>query len=265
MRTGPPISLLGVAAALVGCGGQSQHDQVAAYVRAVNRVQTDAGPALQRATRMYARFAKGRLADARAIAELASAQDVIVRARARVAALQPPAVARSLAARILRVYDLTGQIAQETTQLAAYLPRARVVTAALQRRTLALRKRLGATADPAGQNAALRHYARAVDGLRQRLSGLLAPPILAATQHSQLSRLRDSARLARRLGEAAAARDGAAVTRLLGRFGRATAGTAAGSRLTHQEIRSYSARLNLLERAIADVNRDEEALQRQVR
>ena len=99
---------LAVAALVVsGCGGSpSERERVTAYLDDAGGVQARWSRALETANRAYADFAAGRLKGDAAVQRMTKARDDVQALRDALATLTPPAEARPLHAKMLRVFDL---------------------------------------------------------------------------------------------------------------------------------------------------------------
>ena len=255
-------ALVLAAAAASGCGGGGEKDDVNDYIREANGVQREAGPDLRRANRAYRAFSQGKIEDAKALLETRRAEQALRDARADLARLEPPPAARELHSRLLRVFDLNADFAQETTLLAAYVPAAAEVLAPLQPITARLQRRLRAAGQPRAQAAALRGYRQAVNRQLTRLRRLDPPPILAETDQTQKNRLQAAGLLAARLEDAVLDRDARRVARLLLRFRRIGAGQTSG--LSEAELTAYNARYRRITDAAIALERERQRLVREV-
>jgi hypothetical protein len=251
-----------IALLVAGCGGKSERDQVRAYVDQANAIERQSAPALQKANVAYAAFSRGQLKGADAAAAFATSEATLRSIRGRVAALDPPAKARTLHATLLRSLDANLELAGESTALARYTPAARAVATKLTSAASRLRAKLRTAKTPAAQAAALKTYAASLGAAGARLRALTPPPILASSQKAQLARLDDVRALAGKLRTAIAARDSVKVAKLLIRFRRAGSGGPSAASLSRKALQAYDKRYADVARAGQAVRREEAALER---
>jgi hypothetical protein len=254
------------AATLAGCGGANPGDRAAvdAYVRDANAVQRRLEPEYKRANDAYAAFSRGKAPAARSAADLVRAREAIETGRDRLARLRPPAVARTLHDRLLRLMDLNAALAAETADLATYQQGAPRALRPLRRVDRRLRAALGASTLSTEQAAALAGFVRGLGRVITRLDRLAPPPIVRPGHESQLRRLRTTRSLAERLRVALLAQDSPAVTRLLARF-RSAGGTPSSSAAGASVIRQYNRRFRRINTAFQAVSREEIRLNRSLR
>ena len=260
MRRLVVLLAVGVAALASACGDDSERDEVERYIAAANGVQERYAPRFAEANKAYAAFAKGDLDEVRADIDLTAAEQSLRDARARVAALDPPAAALPMHRRLLRVYEANAEFAAESTKLARYLPSARGAMKPLPGIGRRLRTRLQAADGPAAQAAAFRKYARGVYGTYSALRRLDPPPVLVPTHRAQLSRLFRSDRLADALESAARERDSKRIARLLLRF-RRLADQTTSSKLAEQALDGYRDRYQKVIATVGDLRREQQHLQ----
>lgn len=262
MRSIPVGLWLLVAALVFGACGDGGRDRVERYIEEANRIQQRADPAFQRANEAYVRFSQRELAPAVATRDLARAERAIRATRARIAALTPPAEARLLHRRLLRVFDANAAMAAETTQLARYLPRAQQAVAPLEAISARLRRRLADASAPAAQGRALRRYESELGRLIGRLRALEPPPVLQPTHEAQLARLQSARDLAKQLRRALAAQDGRRVARLLLRFRKVDQAGRRAESVTARAIRAYGRRYRELTAVAQAAQRERTRLER---
>jgi hypothetical protein len=230
---------------LAGCGGKSDRDRVAAYLRQANDVQRRAAPRFERANQAYLDFSKGKLGPADARSALASAERSIRDTREDLAAVKPPAPARRLHKLLLAVLDADADFARESTLLAGYVPRSTAAVKPLPRLTKALRLGLRRKT-PEAQARALGAYAGGIDDVVGHLTPLHPPPVLFDRHGDEIRRLRSVASLSRRLRAALRERDSKGVAALLRRFRTVNAGDGGGSAFTGAAVDAYNKRYRQL-------------------
>lgn len=256
--------LLALAAALGGCGGSGDdaRERVEAFVDRANTVQARYAPQFERANEAYTSFVRGGLGDAAAARDLGAAQEAIREARADVAALEPPAEARTLHDRLLRFLDVNLDLARQTTRMAVYRPGAEDALAPLDRVNRRLDDRLAGAADAPEQARALGRFERSLEEILGALRGLRPPAVLRPTHADQIRRLAATRSLAGRLRRALLDEDAAEVARLIERF-RSNARDRGGRRkLAAAAVRRYDERYQQLTEAYADVQREQARLDR---
>jgi hypothetical protein len=179
---------LAAVALLAGCGDE-ERDRVERYIERANAIQQRFAAQFRYADEAYAQFAQGELDAETAEIRLTAAEAALRDARAQLARVEPPADARRLHRRLLRVFEMNADFAAESTALARYLPAARKVLERVGRDGESLSTRLRAAETPAGQSEALARYARAADRRYDALYALDPPPVLEPTHRDQLLRL----------------------------------------------------------------------------
>ena len=253
------VALVALAAA-TGCGGDDERDRVEQYIERANTIQREAAGSVAAANDAYAKFANSELSAVRADIDLTTAANDIRATRERLAELQPPSVAQALHRRLLEVYELNAEFAEESTTLARYLPAARAALRPLEGIGRRLRSRLEKAKTPAAQTDALDKYVRGTYGQYAVLRRLDPPPVLVASHRAQLQRLFDTARLAEALRAATRARNSRQVARLLVRFRRANR-QARPARLNRDAVRAYNERYRSIDVAVAAMQREQTRLQ----
>ena len=264
------LMLMIPAASLAACGGAKKPadtpaSQVRAYLRQVNANQVEARPAFKRADKAYAAFAKGKLKPADAVARLRRS-DIDVRAvRDHLAALQPPAPAQTLAAKMRAYYARVLDFTRELAVLAAYQQSAAIELRGVPRYNRELSRHLKTAKTPARQAALLGRFARQVGHVVDGLQALDVPSVLRVSHGDQVRRLRSTQSLSLRLRSALLARDSVKVGRLLERFQNGATGRQPRTKLARAAIQAYNDRYHALNRAYADVFREYRRLNRAVR
>lgn len=252
---------LAAAAGVTGCGGgDSQRDALRAYIEKVNDVQRDGAPGVQAANQAYAQFSQGKLVGAAAVRALTVAHDDLRASRDRLAALSAPPAARTLRQRLLRLLDADVGLADEASQLAAYVPAASAATAPLARAGQRLGDELAGATSSRTQEQALAQYGRSLARAEARVRRLEPPPVLVPDYRSQLLRLNTTRSLAKRLRTAIADRDAALVARLLLRFQAVNDTTRADVGVQRAAVKAYRSRVQTLNADTAAVQREVERL-----
>lgn len=253
-----------VAVALAGCGGatSSPRDQVTAYVEDANAVQQEYAPAFEEANLAYRDFASQALGGREAVRELAAARGAVTEARAAVAELEAPAEARVLHSRLVRLFDMNVEFADQTALLAEYQTASARALGGLGEADRRLRRDLRGEPDPDRQAAALARYARGVSRSIERLEGLDVPQVLGPSHADQVRSLSRTRRLATELEAALRAQDAEDVARLLKAFRTRGKPSRARKLLARQAIRGYNRRYKQLSDAYADVSRAHAELER---
>jgi hypothetical protein len=241
--------------------GASDRDAVAAYIDDVNHAQLDLQPQLRRIDTTYRRFRLDPKTLAAQQEDLAGAETVIRRVRARVAALDPPAKARRMHESILHALDLEASFAHEIAEMAQALPRYvhenDLLTPALTR----ARDDLKNAKTPARQDRALAGYASVLRTTAHRLEQIDAPPILETTIDARAARLQTTAGVMDRLRRAVKQGNRAEASQL----NRYLALTSRASEVTQAQrdaVIAYNRRLRAISLARAAVERERQRLDR---
>jgi hypothetical protein len=261
MRSVFAVVLAAVAMLVCGCGGDTgSRDRVEAYLRDAAAVQTRSAPTFEAANRAYADFAAGRLEGEAAARRTATIRDDVGATRAALAKLRPPAEARTLHAKLLRVFDLQVALATETAQLAAYVPREQAALAPLPAANRRLRRNLSAAAGhPAGQARGLAAFKASLDRTLRDLRSLTPPPVLRIDHGDRIRALAHTAKLSGRLRAALRAGDAERTADLLDRLDQPSDDRSA---LAGRAVRDYTRRTRQVGVAMQDVRRAEAALSR---
>lgn len=229
-----------------------------------NAVQREGSADLDAANAAYRRFSRGKRPGPVAVARLQDTVTGLKATRERLADLDAPAPASGLRQRLLTVFDRNVDLAEEAALLAVYSPAASRTMAALPRLGAALRRGLAST-DAAGQERALARYGRRLAGLERRMRALSPPPVLVSSHRSQLLRLSDARSLTARLRAAVGASDAAEVSRLLLRFRDVYASSGLDRQVQRAAVRAYRERLLAVNRAVAEVQREQQRLGRSLK
>lgn len=248
-------------AALAGCGGASDREEVDAFVKSANEVQAQSSPAFDRANRAYVSFSKGKLGADEAKVELAAAERAMRRTRDDIAALSAPADAKRLKELLVALYDSDAAFAHESTLLAAFVPASSSALRPLSVTARRLSRDLRAARSAPSQMSALRRYAASVGRVIAKLQPLQPPPLLIERHHQEVVRLTKIRSLARRMVAALGKRDRALVARLLLRF-RKLNSKGAQSALPQDAIRAYNGRYLAVRHALQAVERERARLER---
>lgn len=250
---------------LAACGGEdATFKSVEQYINRANAVQAAAGPSLARANRDYAAFSRNGLAAADAPGRLAVAERAIRSTRTQLAQLRPPAAARTLHRRLLRMYDLEAGLARETTALGRYLPAARRSLGPLSRINARLQRALRESQSPTAQAQALSAFARGLHHLGASLRELSPPPLVRPTHRAQVAKIARTERLATELRTAVGAGASRRVALILERFRRLNAGSSQSRELQAHAIRAYQGRYRALQHAAAELQRERNRLERKL-
>src|SRR3954453_5053385 len=154
--------LASLALLAVGCGGgeDPQRAAVRGYLTQVDEVQANSRADLARANVVLRGYAQGKPIDAGA---LAGVEADIRAARAQGAAGDPPAPARDVHNRLLKVYDLDAGLAHETVRMVRYQDAAPLALAPLAKASSRLRQELKSARQPATQARALQGFRGSVN------------------------------------------------------------------------------------------------------
>lgn len=224
-----------------------------------------AQPDFQRANESYLAYARGELKPDAAAEQAVEAERSISNARDGLTVLDPPADAQPLHDGLVRYLSLNVEIARETARLARYVPAAQSALRPLGKANRRLQSGLAAAKESEAQAAALRRFSAAVGATLRRLRALEPPAVLQPAHDDQVRRLGVTRRLAGRLRRALIAQDAERVAVLLKRF-RRTASDRRSPRLpADQALARYTRRLEQLNEAYADVQREQTKLDRGLR
>jgi hypothetical protein len=256
--------LLAASTGLVACGGNDHgpRDQVAAYIKHANAIQRAYAPQLKRANAAYVSFSRSQGSDDSAVAALTGARGDVRRVRARLRSLHPPAQARALHARLLRVFDMNVYFADETARLAAYQRDSQGATAPLAGIDRRLRSDLRTARAPKAQERALARFAAGLGVALRRLGALGVPRVLAPQHEAQVRRLTSIRRLAVELRTALRKQQANRVARLVKAFRGNGRAPAPSTPLTRRALADYNRRYRALAQANADLAREQARLDR---
>ena len=265
-HTGRGLAILATLLGLVGCGGGDSDDRkaVRAYIEQANAIQLDGSDGLDAANAAYVAYSRGELGAATAVQRLTTAGDDLRAVRADLAALEAPAPARDLRAKLLGVFDADVALATEAEQLAAYTPAAGRAMAPLDSASTRLRAALADAPDPEAQGEALERYSAVLERLEEAMRELEPPPVLLDSHRTQMLRLRTARRLSGRLRAAIAAADAVRISSLLRRFAAVNATSAQDLVLQRASVRAYRQRVRAVSLAIGDARRAQARLEQRL-
>lgn len=266
MRAGAAVvAALALVLSAAGCGGgdgsAEARERVETYIRQVNSVQQQHSAGMRSANDAIRRFAAHRTPTERDAERLRRAATTMLDLRTGLELLQVPPVAAILHRRLLRLFALRHGLAWELRLLAIYLPAAERASAAGERATVVLRRRLGSAATVDEQIAALRDYGARMRSARLRVGALAPPPVLKPWNGAQVGRLRSSEALAAGLSTALARGDQEGADRALARFRSAGAARRGLENAQAAAVRSFNARIRAGERLVAQIERERVRLQ----
>jgi hypothetical protein len=243
MRAAAVLAPLALVA--IGCGGgeDPQRAAVRGYLTRVNAVQANSRADLARANVVLRGYAQGKPIGAGA---LQGVEADIRAARAKVAAVQPPARARDVHTRLLTVYDLDAGLAHETLRMVRYQDAAPLALAPLSEASTRLRHDLKTARQPATQARALQHFRTSVKHTLTKLEALDVPVLLAPAHRAQVHRLQATRRLSAELRSAVLHKDSQKVAKLLLKFRRTSRTGPSQHKLSKRGIAGYTARLHAL-------------------
>ena len=201
-------------------GGDDRRAAVASYIERANVVQRGLLTRLGSINTAYARLRLDPKAAAAQAPELAGAERSIASARARLAALEPPADARVLHRRLVTLLTLEQELARDVTALARHLSLITAGRQELATATAQLSKELQASTSGPAQAAAFGRYSVRLDEATARLSDASIPVLLRGSRRDEVVRLRRISGIADDLGRAISQADKTAVSKLLGQLER---------------------------------------------
>jgi hypothetical protein len=254
-------ALVALIVALVLTRGESRRDAVAAYIDDVNHAQLDLQPQLRRIDTTYRRFSLDSKKLEAQQNDLAKAEAVIRRVRTRVAALDPPDVARRLHAQILEALALEASFAHDIAEMALALPRYARENTRLTPALIRARNDLKDARTPAQQDRALAGYAAVLRTTARGLEQIDAPAILKSTIDARAARLQTTARVMDRLRRAVKQGNRAEATQL-NRYLARTSREPEVTQAQHDAVVAYNRRLRAISLARAAVERERQRLDR---
>ncbi|HVM17190.1 MAG TPA: hypothetical protein VM290_06385 [Gaiellaceae bacterium] len=250
------LALLGLVAALAGCGGDDRREAYEAYVAAANEAHARFAPGFEDAQKALAAFAEGEAA-APTAKRLRRGVSTLRGAREALALAEPPREARTLHQRLLRLLDLQARLSLELALAADYVPRAERALREPGSSARTLRRALRTAERPQQQSTALRTYAESLTAALTRFGSLAPPPVLAPWHEAQEQRLRAARSLAVQLGAAIDARDRADVDDALAAYGRSLPDARALNRAQVEAVQAFNRRLEQQHRLHAAIVREE--------
>jgi hypothetical protein len=262
MRRGAIVALSACTLGLAACGGgDDSRERVEDYLREANRVQAGWADSFKRANDAYIAFSRSELSGNRAVEALDAAERDIRAARTALGELKPPEDARPLHDKLLRLFEMNIDFADQTALLAAYVPASERTLAPLDSTNRRLQRDLDAAEDAGAQARALERFSarlrRIVDGLR----GLDAPKVLRVSHQDQVRALSRTRSYSSRLRQALIDQDAERVARLLELFREQPSGAEASRRaLARRAIARYNRRYESLNDAYIEVRREEARL-----
>jgi hypothetical protein len=267
MRRAPAVLLAGLTLLAPGCDSEPDaRDRVADYIRAANVVQARWEASLKTANTAYADFAAGRLKGQDAAARLGRADGDLRAERDALTKITPPAEARPLHAKLLRVFDANLELSGETAKLAAYGPRAEQALSPLPAANRRLRRGLASAAGNAGaQGRVLGAFKRALDRVVTSLRRLAVPEVLRVTHGDRIRALARTASLSGKLRDALQVADAVRIADLLDRLDRPPPQAAERQALARAAVKEYNRRYGMITEAFQDARREEAALDRRLR
>ena len=265
-RTAAAVVLLTLG--LAGCGGDERdqaRERVDAYVKSEVEVMQRAQPEFQRANESYLAYSRGELEPEAAERDAAEAERTIRDARDALTVLDPPAEAQALHDGLVRYLQMNVDVARETSRLAGYVPAAERALRPLGKANRRLQSRLAGAKEGTAQADALERFSAAVSRTLGDLRAVEPPAVLAPAHDDQIRRLDVTRRLARRLRRALLGEDAERVARLLERFRASASGRRPPRLLADQALAQYTRRLEQLNDAYAEVQREQLKLDRKLR
>jgi len=245
---------------LAGCGSSGKRTAVDRYFQRVDAVERDFAGPIARAQRTYDAFGRSH---AFATESFPEAARTFVRLRARIAAVEPPPVARPVHRHLLRLLDAEVALAHEVAGLDAYLRAERAPLAGLRRAELRLRTGLASARTAAAQRRVFAAFATAAAASEARLRHVSAPAPLAGWHRSELGRVDRLRREAADLAAALGRRDAATLRSRLAALRVDVAGREAVA-AERAAIRAYDARAAAVSRLAGAVDAERARLERRL-
>jgi hypothetical protein len=248
------LTTLGLAA----CGGgPDRRERVESYLRDANRVQAGWADSFEQANEAYLAFSRSELDGSRAVEALDEAERDIRAARDALARLRPPADARPLHDKLIRLFEMNIDFADQTSLLAAYVPAAERALGPLDRANRRLQDDLAEADDAGAQAGALDRFSARLRRVLARLDRLEVPAVLRVSHSDQVRALTRTRTYSGRLRQALVDQDAERVAELLELFrGQPSAG-GARRKLARRAIARYNRRYQALNDAYIEVRREE--------
>lgn len=249
---------------LVGAcgGGPDRREQVDQYLRDANRVQAGWSGSFKRANEAYLAFSRSELSGDEAVTALDAAEADIRAARVALGRLQPPDDAKPLHTKLLQLFDMNIDFADQTAQLAAYVPAAEQALVPLDRVNRGLQRDLRSADDAHAQARALQRFSGRLGAILRDLRAVHAPTVLRVSHGDQVRALSRTRSYSGQLRDALVDADAKRVARLLELFRERRTTSAARKRLARKAIAQYNRRYEQLNEAYIDVRREEGRLDR---
>lgn len=244
------VVLLAAALAATSVYGQRQEERrdarieaVSLYIREVNAVRAGLAEELDDLGRTYRQFASGPRGLANAAPRFEATVETMERLRERLAALEPPPEARALHAEIAKLVELEAALAKEVRDLGVALPKMAKETRTLAAAGRGLLTDLRKADTVALQATAFDRYGRTLQGAVNRLSRLGRPAALGPSVESEVKRLRNLVRLAKRTRDALAAENAADAVRLSNQLAKAASQSAVVTESQREGVEAYGRRI----------------------
>jgi hypothetical protein len=262
MRRGAIVVISTFTLGLAACGGgPDARERVEAYLLDANRVQAGWADSFKRANDAYIAFSRSELAGNRAVVALDAAERDIRAARAALGRLRPPEDARPLHDKLLRLFEMNIDFADQTALLAAYVPASERALAPLDRTNARLQRDLDGADDADAQARALERFSARLRRILAGMGRLEVPKVLRVSHQDQVRALARTRSYSSRLRRALLDKDAERVARLLELFREQPSGAQASRRkLARRAIARYSRRYQSLNDAYIEVRREEARL-----
>lgn len=259
MRSRAIVALSLMALGVAACGGgPDARERVEAYLLDANRVQAGWADSFKKANDAYIAFSRSELDGSRAVAALDAAERDIRAAREALGRLRPPSDARPLHDKLLRLFEMNIDFADQTALLAGYVPASERTLAPLDRTNERLQRDLDGADDADEQARALERFSGRLRRIVARLERLEVPKVLRVSHEDQVRALSRTRSYASRLRQALIDQDAERVAELLELFREQPSGAEASRRkLARRAIARYNRRYQALNDAYIEVRREE--------
>ena len=170
MRPGAIVALSLTTLGFAACGGgPDARERVEDYLRDANRVQAGWADSFKQANDAYIAFSRSELDGNRAVVALDAAERDIRAAREALGRLRPPADARPLHDKLLRLFEMNIDFADQSALLAGYVPASERALAPLDGANQRLQRDLDAAEDAGAQARALERFSARLRRIRAGL------------------------------------------------------------------------------------------------
>jgi type II secretory pathway component PulM len=264
-----PAALLVVCVLAAGCGGDkgARRAAVSAYFDKVNVVQSRLAQPLLEVSKANRAFATGKADPAKVRVRLERSTRTFERLRKQLAAVDPPPDARTLQRLLLELVRRESELADETVQLARFVPRFAAALRPIGPAGRRLKAELNSKQPILAKAAALELYRDQLGAVLVQLRPLRPPPSSRPAFVAQLQTLAAVRASVTALARAIREKRNAAIGPLLHRFDLAATAnqSLAAQRAQIAAIRAYNGRVHELDRLNREIALERARLEKLLR